>query len=160
MNTVIFLDIDGVLVTSRSHAAFGLVEQRLPFMNAFDPVAVNLIQALCVQANAKIVISSTWRFSVSKTMLLEHFHNQHFDLSRFLVNGPHWETPRLFSEGRTAEITLWLEDNDPDGELDFLIVDDATIHGALAENAVKCEFDDGFSFKNFQDSKRILGVEK
>ncbi len=53
---VIFLDIDGVLNSHRTAAAY-----REPLMRKLDPVSVKLLHRIVSKADAKLVISSTWR---------------------------------------------------------------------------------------------------
>jgi spore maturation protein CgeB len=51
---VIFLDIDGVLTTSRYKAPTGSKQ-------SFDPVSVAMLNGIVEKTGAKIVISSDWR---------------------------------------------------------------------------------------------------
>ena len=53
---VIFLDIDGVLNSHRTAAAY-----RQVLMRRLDPVAVAMLYRMVKFGEAKIVISSTWR---------------------------------------------------------------------------------------------------
>lgn len=55
----LFLDIDGVLCTERSH--FAIEPQPGGLMVALDPVGVQLLNRICERTTAKIVISSSWR---------------------------------------------------------------------------------------------------
>ena len=54
---VIFLDIDGVICTLRSHLAFG--DGLL--MDSWDITVCQMIARLCEKNDCKLVISSTWR---------------------------------------------------------------------------------------------------
>ncbi len=53
---IIFLDIDGVLNTSRAHIAFE--------SSKWDPVGVAILKRVCEETGAKLVISSVWRGSM------------------------------------------------------------------------------------------------
>ena len=53
---VIFLDIDGVLNSHRTAVAYRQILYR-----KLDPVAVAMLYRICKFADAKIVVSSTWR---------------------------------------------------------------------------------------------------
>lgn len=57
---IIFLDVDGVLCTRRSHLAYG---KEGGIWNAWDPLAcAALLRAIQGKLRPKIVVSSTWRF--------------------------------------------------------------------------------------------------
>ena len=58
---IVFLDIDGVLCTPKSHPAF---DTRNGLIESWDLTAVQLIRRLCIDANAKIVVTSVWRLRV------------------------------------------------------------------------------------------------
>ena len=61
---VLFLDIDGVLNSSRSCAAFGGYPHGFGSddMRKFDAIALGLIQRLCrAVPDLRIILSSTWR---------------------------------------------------------------------------------------------------
>ena len=62
MIKVIFLDIDGVLNSTRSAVAFHGYPMNVekPHMERFDHVAVALIKKICDDTGAKIVLSSGW----------------------------------------------------------------------------------------------------
>ncbi len=70
---VIFLYIDGVLLTGRAwdmpvNAAARELARRDPeaaaLASTFDPRAVRLLNLLVADTGAKLVISSTWRYTV------------------------------------------------------------------------------------------------
>lgn len=52
---LLFLDMDGVLVTSRSLKRYGK-------SRPFDPIAAASMQKVLAQTDAKFVVSSNWRF--------------------------------------------------------------------------------------------------
>lgn len=58
MPRIMFLDIDGVLCTMRSHFAFG---DKKGLWMAWDITVCQMIRQLCEDFNLKIVISSCWR---------------------------------------------------------------------------------------------------
>lgn len=64
MNKVLFLDVDGVLNSTKSLVAFG--NYPMPKVDArekelFDLTSVELIKKVCKDTNTKIVLSSSWR---------------------------------------------------------------------------------------------------
>lgn len=58
---ILFLDIDGVLNSTRTCVAFGGYPMELEHIGAFDQVAIRLIQRLCDAGGVKVVLSSAWR---------------------------------------------------------------------------------------------------
>jgi hypothetical protein len=150
---VLVLDIDGVLCTSRSHAAHGTGKMMLEW----DRTGVALIKKLCKLTGAKIVISSTWRH--------DHHHNDLFpalkkhELWDLLYSDPivteDWRTPNLH-EGRGAEIKDWLKRHKIDK---YAIIDDDTFAESdqhLRLHYVKTLFDDGLTYYNFCILRDIL----
>lgn len=144
---VVFLDMDGVLVTQRSHHAFG---SNL-LMRHIDPVACKLVERLCKENSAKIVLSSTWRV--------------HFDLgsmTSILMNGgfsdipwhQNWKTPHYPSLRRGLEIQAWLNAND---NPQAVILDDD--NDMLEEQRgffVQTSAADGFLWSHYEKASAIL----
>ena len=118
-NKIIFLDIDGVINSTRTCAAYknlsGAYFAKMKrgtdeFRAEFDPIAVRLIENLVIEANAKIVISSSWRAVFSLDELQEMFHREY--------NWPSAEgeyiidvTPEFPRSSRGAEIQHWIDNN-------------------------------------------------
>ncbi|KOR28754.1 hypothetical protein TI03_04015, partial [Achromatium sp. WMS1] len=65
---IIFLDIDGVLRPDVSvvYATMGKAYE------AFSPIAVGLLNRLCYETNAELVISSSWRLTHDAGYILNH----------------------------------------------------------------------------------------
>src|ERR1019366_9771740 len=69
---VLFLDIDGVLVTDRAYFTINKKIPKEPMM-VFDPIGIKLINNLCDNYDLSVVISSTWRKEYDvKTILRTH----------------------------------------------------------------------------------------
>ncbi len=64
---IIFLDIDGVLCTTRTCVAQRLGDPVSGRFREFDIVGCGLIRTICHKSDAKIVISSTWRLGADIT---------------------------------------------------------------------------------------------
>lgn len=60
MKKILFLDIDGVLVSRRSGVAFNGFPNPRKHQDKFDFVAIGLIRKIC-QQGVDIVLSSSWR---------------------------------------------------------------------------------------------------
>ena len=107
---IIFLDIDGVIVTHRS--SFKGV--RRP-----DSTACDMIVSLCTDYNAKIVISSVWRKQSLENIISAYNHQCWQKLYTFLHTN--WRTSDSNTSFRGDEIKEWLDHNQVDN---YIIFDD------------------------------------
>lgn len=160
---VIFLDIDGVLNSTRSCAAYdgypwpGASKER--DWHKFDDVAVKLLRRLCQKTGAVCVLSSSWRL---------HMNNDDIrDLAKYLgVNivgctREHKIDPygSYGSEVRGYQIQDWL-DSRPYVE-SYVIIDDSTdMLYTQMYNFVRVDANDGLSFHNYLDAYKILNKEE
>jgi len=144
---IIFLDIDGVL---NSKDYYKKVNMRINNWDRFDPETVKLIKALLEEFNAKIVITSSWRFGakdllmkeLKKTRLLEYLYKN-------------WETPMIYGGTRGQEIKQWL-DKHPEVN-SYVIMDDRD--DILAEQLsffIKTDINTGFRQENYAKARSIL----
>ena len=164
---ILFLDFDGVLVTPRTH--IGLAGKR-KVMRDFDPVGIGMINRLCEETEATIVISSTWRFFDGKQRQIVlgkdcEDPTGNFDLREHLRSvgltasfHDDWQTfvTRL-SGTRGMEIRDWLEDH-PEITNYIAIDDDNNFADDMRPRLVRCNGDDGFSYQNYLKAKKLLGV--
>jgi hydroxymethylpyrimidine pyrophosphatase-like HAD family hydrolase len=142
---VIFLDIDGVLCTRRSHLAYG---KEGGIWHEWDPLAVEVIRKCC-ERGVKIVLSSTWR----KPSNLEHFHEQYakYGMNPAWLYQPDWKTP-ITTGRRGEEIKQWL--NRHPEVTDYRIVDDD--NDMLHEQHAKCIFTDAEDGMTSENIKKLL----
>ena len=114
---IIFLDIDGVLLPDR--AKF-LPNQTKPYLTVFDPCAVGIINRICKETDALLVIHISWLRATalvgqhcvpSVTSVEEHMINQGLNADYF-----HDDSEALwrFSGTRWQAISDWLNDHNPD----------------------------------------------
>lgn len=106
---IIFLDIDGVLnVMSREFDEYGQL---------FNPIFVNNLAYIIEKTNAKLVISSTWRYSGHNRMInMWKYRNLPGEIIDI--------TPDLYKDvDRGDEIKAWLEKN-IDKVDNYCIIDD------------------------------------
>lgn len=147
MTNIIFLDIDGVLNT-RKHLQ--RQKQETGYMSSLDwsPIACRHVTLLCQQYDARIVVSSTWRYNHNLEELRQFFADN--DIDPGLVSGT---TPALIGERelgsyqRGEEIARWLEDHDCGT---FVIIDDMPESQFLEEqqpHLVVVKQDKGFAEK-------------
>lgn len=150
---IIFLDMDGVLCTSRSHVASG----KKGLMQALDPVGIGLLNQIA-DDDTFYVLSSTWRFHFDREEMISKLR-EHGWTGRF---HDHWCTVGRFSSARGQEIGDWLNDHNH-RDRPYVIIDD-TRHGMgpdLLAHLVQTKFDDGISFEDFNKARTILlGVKE
>ncbi|MCM3268818.1 HAD domain-containing protein [Paenibacillus elgii] len=132
---IIFLDIDGVLVTSRH-----MVQSKKYFGHEFDPECVRNLQEILEKTEAKIVVSSSWR----EGRILKQLQ------SIFEINGIKkvvGMTPIIEGAIRGKEIKEYLNDILNSGvEVDkFVIIDDEEEMGELDDHLVETSFETGIT---------------
>ncbi len=143
---LVFLDYDGVINTILFKE--GSLIPRLNFpkdgkVNNFQ--AVMWLNKLCLETNAKIVVTSTWR---KWDNYIDVLYNSGLD-SKIEVLGKTPELGKRCKEIRSylASITFPVEH--------FVILDDDRI-GGFEKNQVKCDFWTGFTFHGYQKALSIL----
>lgn len=160
MNKVIFLDIDGVLITRRSciPSGGGLL------MTKPDPCGANLIKELCIKNNASIVISSTWRYNKKDLFeLLTHAGIDHhfiFECQEHKSEQNCWRTPLTGKTKRIRgeEIKEWLGAHAYIGPQDKYVIfdDDSDFLEEQKPFLMRTTFDDGILTSHFRDAYKIL----
>lgn len=135
---IIFLDVDGVLNNKvhliKTHDAMSL-----------DPQSVDLIRALVTETEAKVVLSSSWRFNQSHVAYLEEkLGFQLFDV-----------TPKNRMNTRGANIREWLEIH-CDSVKGYVIIDDDNDDIRDIDHFVKTSFETGFTKAQYEKACEIL----
>ena len=153
---VIFLDIDGVLVTRNS-----IKYQYLNFPDdtdiQFGKKAVNNLNKLIHLTNAKIVISSTWRLFHSLENLIDIFKKQR--VKGKIISTTSVERATIEEDiPRGQKIADWL-DQHPDVE-QYLIIDDDVQADCIQfhpYNCVETSYKRGFAPEDrFNEALAIL----
>jgi hypothetical protein len=147
---IIFLDIDGVI---NSELYYKSVNTKKKNWSRFDPKAVEMIKRLVEEFNARIVISSLWRFAMKKELAQELKAS---GLINFLDKD--WQTPVLQLGHRGKEIKLWL-DQHPDIVEYVIIDDDSDILEEHLTRFVKTEIHDGMQEEHYYMAREILEDE-
>lgn len=174
MKKVIFLDIDGVLNTERFilsmltkdcngnyHGHEYLTDE---YGTLFDPISVKNLGKIIKLTDAKIVISSTWRYSgLEKIKEMWHFRNIpgeviditpiHWELKNNPLNG----TP--YEKWRGNEIQIWLNEN-KDVSNYLIIDDDNDMLPSQIDNFVNTNQYYGISSNNKRKAVQILNKNK
>jgi hypothetical protein len=118
---IIFLDMDGVLCTQRSHIAQGLqhMPDHHPFMDALDREGIGMLNKFNEKhPDVLYVLSSTWRKHHTLQQMIDYMCGVYGFNGEF---HPDWKTVEL-SGPRGLEIQEWLARH-PDTD-NYLILDD------------------------------------
>lgn len=149
MEKILFLDIDGVLNSSRSaiashgHYPWSVDAEEL---HRFDAVAVNLIRRICEETACKVVLSSTWRLSeewvkIGPTLMLPIIDR----------------TPsKIGLTNRGQEINHWLSDK-PQVKKYAIIDDDSDMLKSQLPFFVQTSFKNGMMIEHYDQLIEILG---
>lgn len=174
---ILFLDIDGVLNSQRSFAAFQHREKRnLPSAKdsqlayfykittrTLDKVAVGLVNRVVKETGAKVVLTSTHRKHFLKRdgvheefcILDIQIYLKALGLKIDMIDA----TPVTARGHRGTEIKQWL-DSRKDVEAYAIIDDDSDMLQEQLPFFVKTPGSDGMSFENYRDLRKILTGEK
>ncbi|GAB2471666.1 hypothetical protein GCM10027082_23930 [Comamonas humi] len=141
---VLFLDIDGVLNSTRTCVATGGYPQRLEDRAGFDWIAIKLLQRLCDSSGIQVVLSSAWRtFNDFKTVA------KAFDL-------PIIDATPVLTGSRGDEIKAWL-DNHVEVTHYAIIDDDPDMLEMQMPYFVQTNGFEGMSWANFTRLCSIFG---
>lgn len=143
---ILFLDIDGVLNSTRSAVAFGGYPMNVekPHMERFDHVAVALIKKICKDTGAKIVLSSVWRLYEGHMNMANALHLPIID-----------STPEKLTALRGEEIAMWLRDH-PEVEKYVIIDDDSDMLEDQMPYFVQTSHLNGFLYQDYLKALEIL----
>jgi hypothetical protein len=161
---VVFLDIDGVLVTGES---MHLGHQQYPFgrFRRFDPHCVAWLNVITEKAGAVIVVSSVWREG-SESQFLQLAHH----LYRQGVTAPViGRTKRIVRPApghvmgvaveRGIEIQEWLDEARAEEIESFVIIDDDSDMVHLSDRLVQTDFENGLTAGHADRAVRLLVPE-
>lgn len=149
MERILFLDIDGVLNSLSSVLALGDPNHHL------DPVCIKLIERLCKETDAKIVISSAWRIGrTAEALQVTLAKLGAVEIAHRIVG----RTGDGYNGHRGRQIKEWIEVNAP--ECSYVIVDDdSDMLPAQKPYFVKTSFEDGFRAAHYKKAMVILKPE-
>lgn len=151
---VIFLDMDGVLVTLRRFHA--QKAKGLPSFgaNGIDPECVANLNALVAASEAKIVVSSTWRLNRTRASFSDIFEA----VGVTAALHPDWRTVRLdgyHKYHRGDEVLEWLSGH-PEATAYVALDDDNDFHPD--QNLVLTEFESGLTAGHVVEALRFFEV--
>jgi len=161
---VIFLDVDGVLNTGRDRKLLkkreGISSDDAQFI--FDVIAMRHLKELAFKHDAKIVISSTWRYEKDKeedrywNVLMGTLKAYQLDDKVIGV------TPDLRGKYNTIccrshEIKAWLNECHVQVDNYVILDDDANLFHEEDNHLVLTDDDNGFDKVSFELADKILG---
>lgn len=142
----VFLDFDGVL----NYRAFLASCGDRKAINMIDPSRVALVERLCREAGAQVVISSTWRLLYKLPVLRDVLR------ARGLTARVIGATPCLPHMDRGDEIALWLTRHG--GADGIAILDDDVDMGALRPWLVRTSFEAGITEYHVDQALDVLAT--
>ncbi|QQS34790.1 MAG: hypothetical protein IPM56_11010 [Ignavibacteriales bacterium] len=138
---IIFLDIDGVMNSERYYRR---VNMKAPDWARFDPESVRLLKLLLDEFDARLVITSSWRFGAAEMLNREL---NRYSLKKYLHKN--WKTDLIGANERDKEINSWLKKSID--VKNFLILDDVDSYsGILRNHFVKTDIKTGFGVNEFE----------
>lgn len=145
---ILFLDIDGVLNSGRTFAAFGAypLSVRGADRRMFDEVAISLVRGVVRAAGAKIILSSAWR-------LTEDLQEMADGLDLPIIG----KTPHIPEACRGAEIDDWMRLN-PGVERYAILEDLETMLPHQEPYVVRTSPQDGLCYADAAKLATLLGV--
>jgi hypothetical protein len=149
---LLFLDIDGVLVTCRHRRTLK------KNFDSFDPVCVDYLNIILHKTNPSIIITSTWRYLYSLVELKKHFKTNGIN-NNFILG----ITPQLDTKGgaiipRGKEIKSWLEKNTKES-YKISILDDISDMEQYSPFLVQTDFETGIKEEHMKRVIEMLGEE-
>ena len=158
---IIFLDIDEVLCTSRSRAAYNSI-------TALDPICCKFLLQLCEYENCKIVIHSSWRFFKEGIgTFISELNTACPELVNYIIQDENKRNTDVNIHGRAESINNWLDKYINEEEVDnIVIIDDLPVYfdghlKYLESNFVKItEPSLGFGLADYYKAHRILRGDK
>ncbi len=158
---VIFLDIDGPLLSRRMWAAvdnFALlrtpVDERITHLK-FDPGSVGLISRACELAQAQLVLASNWRRTWPGDLEALRQKLEYEGLPPHLWH-QNWKLPVIPTGNKQSELEVWLEENGPVAKAVF--IDDETLTCPTPVVQITVSLDDGFGMQAYRDTISYFGV--
>lgn len=120
---IVFLDFDGPIATEQSYAAAYPENQLISKMEPerlIDDVLVKRVEAICAEADAYIVLSTSWALMQGSEWCSTMLYSKGVTKGRVIGATPR----RMSNYFRGNEIDWWLEKNRDVSREDYVILDD------------------------------------
>jgi Swiss Army Knife RNA repair-like protein len=152
---VLFLDVDGVLITEASARYYRWLHRNQPECDkgwrVWCPIATNNLRTLMARIpDMKIVLSSCWRTGRTTEECADLLTEQGLAGSRLIGRTGHSEVGKV----RGDEIQEWLDQNPYVSH--FAIVDDDSDMAHLATHLVQTDFRVGLTLPHNDEIVRLL----
>ncbi len=160
---ILFCDIDGVLLPGR---AYFLPGQTQPIPLLFDPAVVGMVNRLCRELDAKVVVHSNWRNTEPRRQGLGMLSLQdHFVAQGILPEYMHADPlcgKAAAGSSRWQDIMLWLDQHPEYGDVaeeNFWILEDTQPPEGwrYADRVIQTDFDEGLTVAQFMDIRLRSG---
>lgn len=145
MQTLIFLDIDGVLNTFQS------IEAQT---DTLSPECVRQLNQLVQATQAKVIVSSTWRRVHSLATIESRLKRHGFEAKL------HGQTPYIAGASRAEEIRTWLHLHASEGPFAFVILDDQEDFKDLRPHHVQTSYHKGLTATHRQRAQSLLADQQ
>lgn len=153
MKPIIFLDFDGVVETiywdKKEDGSFTLNSHKLGHNELNNKQAIGWLNELYSHIPYDVVISSTWRISMSLEQLQDLLINSGFNPSIKVIG-----TTPILHQQRGLEIQEWIDENNFNGK--FIIIDDDSDMCHLLPLLVRCDCQLGFTIYDYNKALRLL----
>lgn len=125
-------------------------------LHRLDPDLVRNVSALCEQAEADIVFSTSWRGTTDEEQrTLESALKARGLSPEVAVVG---QTPRLYGQSRGEEIVAWLDRHRPGWTCDQIVVLDDHDISCVPDRWVPSTWKQGFTETHLQQALRAFGL--
>jgi len=154
---IIFLDIDGVLNSEKSHKR-RMKNERIPYSCKGLPSSENIVELnrITKATSAKLVISSSWRRRHSLYSLEMIFYLCGIDGE--IIDEVSKTLPSAYTRGEN--ILEWLKYNTHRDIKSFVIIDDSSDMGVLKETLIRTSFKTGLTEKEAKIAIEMLNVNR
>ena len=147
MLKLLYLDIDGVVLPQRAY----LLPKQTTIVRIFDPCAVSILNEICKETGALIVLHSTWIYSsfwnaISNSDVVGHCVSQGIKEEYFFDVAPYCERD-VWME-RHERIQLHINKHNPE---QIFVFDDEDLSAHFGSDFYKCDFEVGISWKHFME---------
>lgn len=155
---IIFLDIDGVLNNYTTMGMDRYINKPLiegtGFHDHLSPYTLRLLNDIIKATNAKVVISSVWRYGETIQRLQKLL--DYYGFKGQIIG----KTPSLSSSERGYEIQKWLDDNVNLNIESFVIIDDDSDMVHLLKYLVKTKAEFGIRKNTVKHAVKVLNQDK
>ena len=150
---IVFLDFDGVVETiyweQEEDGTWSYNVHKYGHEELNNKQAIGWLNELYKKVPYKVVVTSTWRYSMDIAQLQELLIKSGFNPEIEVIG----KTPKLYLQ-RGVEIQRWIDENQFKGK--FVIIDDDSDMCHLLPFLVRCDSQLGFTIYDYQKALNML----